>query len=286
MKRFNILTLVSLILVSALTIVGCSKKLTSSTSGAGNLEYGFTGNESYSYNQLSQVTQTMVFGGQDINTSVNSELGFTTIGKGIVNGSLMLGITIDTLGVSFSGMGTSMKEDIKDMKGKSFMMTMDTRGENENIEGKQDLTYTIGGMQTSDLKESFMMLFPELPDENIDIGYTWEKTDTVTINTETENAEMIITTHNTVEAREEVAGYDCYKISYTATGTRDGSSQTPQGLVIMNLDINGSGHYYFAIREGIIVSDNTEMKMNGDIVIPTGDSVPMYMTMSTELKIL
>lgn len=285
MKKSYILTLFSLTLICTMIISGCGRKLTSSGSSAGNLEYGFTGNESYSYKQTSTVNQSMVFGGQEINTSVNSELGFTTAGRGIANGSLILEVTVDTLGISISGMGTSMKEDIKEMKGKSFMLTMDPKGENKNLDDAGKMTYTIGGMQTADLKESFMMIFPELPKENIRTGYTWQDTDTVTINTETETAEMIINSNNTVESREEVAGYDCYKISYTFTGTRDGSSQTPQGLVIMNLDVTGTGYYYFAIKEGIIISDNTEMKMNGDLVIPTGDSVPLYMTNKSELKL-
>ncbi|MFO7851034.1 MAG: hypothetical protein ACQERS_07885 [Bacteroidota bacterium] len=286
MKKSYILTFFSLILISAIIISGCGRKLTSSTSGAGNLKYEFTGNESYSYNQSSQVSQSIVFGGQEVNSSVKSELGFTTSGRGIANGSLIIDITIDTLGVAISGMGTSMQEDINDLKGKSFMMTMDPKGENKNLDEAENMNYDIGGMQTTSLKSSFMMLFPVLPEENIQIGYTWEDTDTVTIDADTENAEMIITTNNTVESREEVAGYDCYKINYMVSGTRDGSSQTPQGLVIMNLDIEGTGHYYFAIKEGIIVSDQSELKMDGDLTIPTGETVPVYMTAKSELKLL
>ncbi len=285
MKKIYNLTLFSLILLGTVIMTGCGKKLASSASGAGNLEYVFTGNKAYSYDQISTVTQSMVFGGQEINTSVNSELGFTTVGKGISGGSLILEVTVDTFGVSFSGMGTSMKEDMKDLKGRSFMMTMDPKGENKDLDEAESMTYTVGGMQTSDLKENFMMIFPELPKENAQIGYTWQDTDTITINTETETAEMIINSNNTVESREELAGYDCYKISYVVSGTRDGSSQTPQGLIIMNLDLSGTGYYYFAINEGIIVSDIIDMKMDGDIVIPTGDSVPIYMTTKSELKL-
>ena len=182
-------------------------------------------------------------------------------------------------------MGTSMKEDIKDLKGKSFMMTMDPKGKNKDLDDAQNMTYTIGGMQTADLKESFMMIFPELPKENIQIGYSWQDTDTITINTDTETAEMILKYDNTVESREKLAGYDCYKISYVVSGTRDGSNQTPQGLVLMNLDLNGTGYYYFAIKEGIIISDNTEIKMDGDLVMAAGESVPIYMTTKTELRL-
>jgi len=283
MKKIYNLTLLSLILAGAVIMTSCGKKIASSASGAGNLEYVFTGNKAYSYTQASAVTQSIVFGGQDINTSVISELGFTATGKGIAGGSLILEIAVDTFGVSFSGMGTSMKEDMKDLKGKSFMMTMDPKGDNKDLDEAKSMTYTVGGVQTSDLKESFMMIFPELPKENVQIGYTWQDTDTLNINTDSETAEMIINSNNTVESREEFAGYDCYKINYTVSGTRDGSSQTPQGLIIMNLDISGTGYYYFAINEGIIVSDNVDLKMDGDLIIPTGDTVPIYMTTKSDL---
>ncbi len=285
MKKIYNLTLFSLILTGAVLITSCGKKLTSSASGAGNLEYVFTGNKAYSYAQKSAVTQSMVFGGQEINTTVNTELGFTTVGKGISGGSLILETTVDTFGVSFSSMGTSMEEDMEDLKGKSFMMTMDPKGENKDLDEAASMKYTVGGVQTSDLKESFLMIFPRLPKENIQIGYTWQDTDTISINTDTETAEMILISNNTVESREEIAGYDCYKIAYSVSGTRDGSSQTAQGLIIMNLDLTGTGYFYFAINEGVIVSDNSDLKMDGDLIIPTGDSVPLYMTTKTELRL-
>ncbi len=286
MKKSNILTFLTLILVTALSISSCSKKLTSSSSDAGNLEYRFTGNESYSYMQSSKANQTIVFGGQEVNTSINSILGFTTRGKGIVNGSLILEITVDTLGVSINSMGTNMKEDISNLKGKSFMMTMDPKGDNKDLDEAESMTFTVAGVQTSNLKSSFVMLFPKLPKENIKIGYIWQQTDTININTETENAEMIIVSNNTIESRETVSGYDCYKISYVASGTRDGSSQTPQGLIITNTDVSGTGYLYFAIKEGIVVSDHSDIKTDGDLVIPSGESIPMYITATSELKLL
>lgn len=285
MKKSNIFSLLGLILVTAITITGCSKKLTSASSGAVNLQYGFTGNESYSYTQSSQVNQSIVFGGQEVNTLLDSNLGFSVKGKGIVNGSLILEVTVDTLGVTISGMGTNMKEDIKDLKGKSFMMTMDPNGDNKDLDEAEAMTYTIAGTQSSNMKATFSMLFPELPEGNIQTGYTWQKTDTITINTETENVEMIALSNNTVESRETVSGYDCFKISYAISGTRDGSSQTPQGLILSNADVTGTGYFYFAIKEGIIISDHSDIKTDGDIVIPTGESIPMFTTMTGDLKL-
>ena len=286
MKKSNITTLLSFLLVITLVLTGCAKKLTSSSSGEGNLQYGFTGNESYSYMQTSKMIQTVVFGGQEVNTSVNTNFGFTAKGKGIVNGDLILEITVDTMGLSINAMGNNMKEDISDLKGKNFMMTMSTKGKDKDLDEAESITFSIAGLQTSNLKSSFSTIFPGLPEENASIGYTWQDTDTINVNTETENAELIIISNNTVESREEVSGYDCYKITYLISGTRDGSSQTPQGLIVTNSDVKGSGYFYFAVKEGIIVSDHSEMKSDGDVVIPTGESIPMYMTITTDFNIL
>ncbi|HEN20785.1 MAG TPA: hypothetical protein ENN86_02110, partial [Desulfobacteraceae bacterium] len=231
------LILFILFLCGATAITGCSRKLASASSDQASLEYRFTGNDSYSYIQSSKAIQTVVFGGQEASTSINSKMGFTASGKGIVNGSLMIEITVDTMGVAINSMGTNVQEDISSIKGKSFMLTMDTRGKDKNLDEAESLTYSLAGLQTSNMKASFINIFPGLPEENIHIGYSWQDTDTVNINTETENAEIIITSNNTVEAREKISGYDCYKIVYRVRGTRDGSSNTPQGFFISNADV-------------------------------------------------
>lgn len=288
MKKTTALNLASLVLVLvlALALTGCSKKLASSSSAEGNLEYGFSGHESFSYTQSSQAMQTIVYMGQEVNTSINSNMGFTAKGKGIVNGDLIIEISLDTLGISMNAMGTNMKEDVSELKGKSFMMTMSPKGADKDLDEAEKMTYTFAGIQSSNLKDSFTAVFPELPPvAKATIGYTWQDTDTITVNTETENAEIILTSNNTVEAREEVRGYDCYRISYLLSGTRDGSSQTPQGLVISNVDVSGTGYFYFAVKEGVIISDHSEIKTEGDVVIPTGESIPMYSTTTTEFNL-
>lgn len=283
-KTISLLPLVTILLV-LFTTASCSKQLLSSTEKGSILEYKFTGDDSYKYLQSSEVVQTIDFNGQDINTYINSDLGFTAIAKGISNGSLILDITLDTLGVSINSMQGNMKEDISDLKGKSFMMTMDLDGANMDLDEAAKLKYTVAGMQNSNLKASFLEIFPELPGSSTEIGYTWQDTDTVTINTETENVELILTTDNIIEAKETKAGYECYKISYKISGTRDGSSQTPQGMVLTSADIKGTGHYYFAAKEGIIVSSLTNSNSDGSVTIPTGQNLPMYMTTKSEFSL-
>jgi len=285
MKKFYTLTPVSLALILIMIMAGCGKKMTSATSNAVNLKYGFSGDESYSYLQESQIIQTIVFGGQEVSTTIKTDMGFTASSKGVTDGSLGLDITIDTLGLTVNSMAGNITEDIDDLKGKSFYMTMNTKGEDQNLDEAEKLTYTIAGMSTSNLKAGFIMIFPELPGENIQPGFTWEDTDTINIDTDTETLEMITLSKNTVESIEEVSGYECYKISYQVSGTRDGSSQTPQGMIITNSDISGTGYYYFAFKEGILVSDHSDIKSDGTVVIPTGESIPMYMTMAVDMKV-
>ncbi|MCF8222440.1 MAG: hypothetical protein K9J25_04780 [Bacteroidales bacterium] len=281
-KTISLLPLLTILLV-LFTTASCSKKLLSSTEKGSTLEYKFTGDDSYKYLQSSEVVQTIDFNGQDISTYINSDLGFTASAKGIANGSLILDITLDTLGVSINSMQGNMKEDISDLKGKSFMMTMDLDGDNMDLDEAAKLQYTVAGMQNSNLKASFMEIFPELPGSGTEIGYTWQDTDTVTINTETENVELILTTDNIIEAKEKKFGYDCYKVSYKLSGTRDGSSQTPQGMVLTSSDVKGTGHYYFAAKEGVIVSSHTNSNSDGSVTIPTGQNLPMYMTTKSDL---
>jgi hypothetical protein len=285
MKKSKITNLTVLIIVLALAVAGCAKQPGSSSQGKNNLEYKFTGDESYTYVQTSDAIQSIVYGGQDVNTSIKTKMGFKTAAKGISQGDLILEITIDTLLIDINSMGTIMNENISDVRGKSFLMTMNKRGKNINLDEAENISYSIAGLQTSNMKAAFVTMFPSLPEDNISIGYTWNDTDTVRINTETENSERIISVDCTVEAREKVSGYDCYKISYIGSGTSDGSSQSPQGLIVSNTDVNMNGYYYFAIKEGLIVSDHLEMKSDGDLSLPSGDQIPLYTTAKIDLKL-
>jgi len=286
MKKSNTTSLSVLIIVIALAFAGCAKQPGSSSAGAGALEYQFTGDEEYSYMQTSDVLQNIVFGGQEVNTSVKTKMGFSAEAKGISQGDLILEITVDTLLISINSMGTIMNENISDVRGKSFLMTMNKRGKDINLDEAENITYSIAGLQSSNLKATFITIFPSLPEGNFSIGHTWQDKDTITVNTETENSEMILSSDYTVESKEKVSGYDCYRISYSSVGTNDGSSQTPQGLVVSNTDVNIKGYFYFAIKEGIIISDHSEMKSDGDLSLSSGELIPMYTKVTTDLKLL
>ncbi|MDZ7739797.1 MAG: hypothetical protein U5K32_12170 [Bacteroidales bacterium] len=241
MKKNLALIILSTALIISLISISCSRMMTAGSSDEQNMKYLYTGDQAYPYSQTSKTSQTVVFSGQEISSVINSNLGFTVTGKGISGGTLILEVLIDTLGIKISSMQGNINEDISSMKGKSFMMTMDQNGDNKDLDNAESLSYSIAGLQTANIKSSFANLFPVLPGENIHIGYSWQYTDTVNINTDTENAEMIMSSASTVESKEKISGYDCYKISYSINGTRDGSSQTPQGMIISNVDINGSG---------------------------------------------
>lgn len=275
----------SLAILFSLLSISCSKIMSTASSDNKNLEYRFTGDQTYPYINTSKTSQTLVFNGQEISSVINSDLGFTARGRGISGDTLILEVVIDTLGVKINSMQGNITEDISSMKGKSFMMTMDMRGDNKDLDNAESLTYSIAGVQTSNMKSSFANLFPVLPAEDIHIGYTWQYTDTVTINTSTENNEMIMTTINKVESKETISAYDCYKISYSIDGSRAGSSQTPQGTITNNTKISGNGYFYFAISEGIIISDHAKMKADGSMMTPTGESVPLYVSTESVFKL-
>ncbi|MFP4487973.1 MAG: hypothetical protein ACLFN1_01590 [Bacteroidales bacterium] len=285
MKNTRALIILSTALIISLASISCSKIMTAGSSDGDNLEYLFAGDETYPYMQSSKTSQTVEVNGQEISTVINSDLGFTATGKGISSGTLILEVVIDTLGVRISSMQGNITEDISSMKGKSFLMTMDRNGDNKDLDNAESLTYSIAELQTANMKSSFANFFPVLPGESIQTGYSWQYTDTVNINTDTESAEIIMSNINTVDSKEEVSGYDCYKISYSIQGSRDGSSQTPQGTIISNVDISGSGYYYFAYREGIIISDHMDMEAEGSMVMPTGESMPLYMTTVSDFKL-
>lgn len=264
-------------IIPAIIISGCNPKATVSKIDAYKLEYKLSGDQPYKYLQDSKITQSIVYMGQEINTVINSCLGFTALATGASESDVDINITIDSLGYTINSVQGNMVEDMDELAGEKFNMSMSKNGKVRDLDEAEKLKYTVAGTQSADMKSSFTMIFPTLPAENIKIAHTWTDTDTIDVSTPTDDVQMIMTSNNTVESREELNGYDCFRIGYTMTGTRDGSSTTPQGIIVTSSDLSGSGHYYFAFKEGIIIKDHAEIMSEGEVVIPGGEAIPMNM---------
>jgi hypothetical protein len=268
------LKLIPLLAITIAVISGCSATKSVATDNSTQLKYRFMEGNSYTYLQNSDMTQTVIYMGQEMGSVIKTSLGFTVTRDGFEDGKISLNTTIDTLGVSLQAIQGSFASDIADVKGKNFTFNISETGEESNLQGAAEIKYSMAGQETN-LKPLFQLFFQDLPAEAVTVGYTWNDADTIDLSTGSETASMTISSINTITGKESVNGFDCFVIKITFTGVRDSGSDTPQGYISTVGDMVGEGTIYFAPAEGIMVKDNTKVKIDGSVNIPTGESLGM-----------
>lgn len=287
MRKIQILfSRAALIAAVILLAASCSKKLQSGSATADVLKYKYEEGKNYHYLNHTEVDQLIIYGGQEIGALINSYMGYMLTGLGQDNEGIKLRVKVDSIVGSAESMQGNMKNDAKDVRGKEFTMTLTPDGIESNLDEAEKIRFMGIGDQASNLKASFTLIFQDLPTESIKIGYTWSKTDTVDMSFEGQNAFLILNSINTIEAKETRNGYDCYKITSSYTGERNSSGETPQGFMSTSGSVKGTGVMYFAPGEGLVVEDSTNQKFDGEISIPTGESIPMIMDIKVTNKLI
>ena len=200
--------------------------------------------------------------------------------------NLKLGIKVDSIHTAVKSMQGNMVTNPEEVMNKEFPMLLSKKGEESGLEEAAEIEYSGVGGETVNLKTTFAMIFPDLPEGPVKIGYTWADNDTIDMSVSGQTVLMIINSTNTVVAKEKYMGYDCYKIEYTNTGERNASGDTPQGFMTSSGDLTGKGYLYFAYKEGILVKDHNEQKFDGDLTLPTGDAFPMYMDIKIDVELV
>lgn len=282
-----LIRILSLLIIVAIMAVSCNKSVQTATKITDSkLKYNFALNQEYKYSSATIMDQLMTFGGQEIAVGAESYMDYTVTGLGKDGAKFSIKIRVDSLSQSASSMQGQMNSNPKEIIGKEFQMSVSELGKESDLEEAELIEFMAIGDQPTNMKATFLIMFADIPDAALKIGYTWTQSDTVDMSTAGQSAQMIIHSNNTVAARENFNGYDCFKITSTNTGERTSSGDTPQGFISTSGKLVGTGILYFAITEGMIVSEENIQKFDGEVSIPTGESIPMYMDIkiTNELK--
>ena len=278
MKSIARLTLSASILIMVLMLIsGCSKQVQKSASSEDILKYKFEGNTTNKFIAKSNISQQIVFGGQEISADIETLLSYSLTKTGESEDIIDLTIRIDSLYNRVTSAQGNMINTPEEVKNAEFTMKLSENGKESGLEEAGNIEYTGVTGEKANLKNSFLYIFPDLPGTAINIGYTWVDNDTIDMSAGSQTVLMILNINNTITAREKYNGYDCYRIDYTVKGERNASGDTPQGFMSQSGDLTGKGYMYHAIKEGILIKEHNEQKIEGDLVIPTGESLPMYM---------
>lgn len=267
------------IAAASFALTGCGARTGACTGGdldAGLiLEYRMSEGDPVSYTVTSSSIQTMEIQGQPVPVESTETLSFSVEPKGMTDGELALGITIDGLTVTVVSPDNDLEADTEDIVGESFNMTLSKLGVEGGLPDPETLQYTIGPQGLKSVITGFGVMFPDLPDGPIVIGDTWPTTVEIVEDTDGSNVVITIDAVNTLEGFETVEGLECAKIAVVLDGTIEGEG-TQQGMTwTMQSDMYGIGTWYFAYKEGVVVSDITGGTADGSIVLhaPTGEMI-------------
>ena len=262
---------------AALALTGCAAKTGAAAWGSPDtgliLEYRMSTGDAMSYRFTSDFVQTMEVQGQSIPVESAEMISFSVEPKGVKDGDHALGITIDDMTMSVSSPQGEVDIDVDNIVGESFDMTLSKLGHEGGLPDPDVLQYSVATEGTRSIIPGFGVMFADLPEVPITVGDTWPAT--VEILEESDKNDVVITINavNTLEGFETVEGLECAKIASVLTGTIEGEG-TQQGVAwTMLSDMDGVGTWYFAYKEGILISDVTEGTADGAIVVhaPSGE---------------
>ncbi len=216
--------------------------------------------------------------GQAMETTVDTHLRFTMKSFRPDNEKkLRAAVVVDSLHLVGNAMGREMTPDLSGFIGKSFDLIFTKAGKELEMPGADSITVNLGMMAggKQSIKSFFRNVLPDLPDQPIKVGDSWTKLDTSDVSQAGLHIQVISETRNTVESVEQVMGYDCLKIASKSKGTMEGEGQQMGADLNFEGELEGSGIWYFAFKEGLFVKSNLEGFMEGTIVV----SGPANMTM-------
>ena len=276
-RALSVALCVAAVAAAAVVLTGCAAKTGAGAWGDPDtglvLEYRMSSGDDMSYRFTSDSVQTMEIQGQSVLVESAEALSFSVEPKGAKDGDHALGITIDALTVTVSSPKGKIEADTESVVGESFDMTLSKLGAEGGLPDPDALQYTIEPEGPKSIITGFGVMFPDLPEDPITIGDTWPATLEIVEQSDASNVVITINAVNTLEGFERVDGLECAKMTAVLTGTIEGEG-TQQGVTwTMLSDMDGSGTWYFAYKEGILVSDVTEGTADGAIVVhaPSGE---------------
>lgn len=252
------------------------------------LNYRLAADEMWNYNSTASQSMNMEQMGQSIDVKINN---YTIKGNGINNQkNISATITVDSMSIVSSGMGREDKPDLSPFIGKSFGLTFTAKGKELELPGADSLTIDLGmmGGGKQSIKTYFRTILPDLPNRPVKIGDTWTEQDTSKVKQGGMDINVNTTSTHTLEAMETIEDIECLKIATESKGTLEGEGQQMGANLNFEGDIEATGTWYFAYKKGLFVKSNSEIFMEGNIVVsgPADMTMPITQETKSEVKII
>jgi hypothetical protein len=268
-------------LLTAGILAGAVSDKAASPQGAVTLTYKFTEGAALSYKQTSTQLQDLDMMGQTMTTESNSSMDIMLKSKGLKGENYILGVTIDGMTSNVSSPQGNITPDMSGIIGKSFDLVFSPLGKEVDVSGASSFSIDMGQAGRRDLSSSFQGLFPDLPDHPVKVGDKWPSEDTIMQKSEAVEIHTNFKNENTLDGFETVDGRECARIKTVLKGTMSGAINQGGVSLVMDGKLDGSKTWYFAVKEGIFVKEETKASMGGVI---TADAMNVTINFTGEQR--
>jgi hypothetical protein len=289
MKTKN-LHFVSLALVVAfmLAFSGCaSKKELGSLETGMIMKYQASPEKELMYTGSFEFEQNMTVREQEYSVQAMAKQDFKMRPLVHKGDDLMYEVTIEDMSSSITAPQGEHSGDMKNVIGKSFSLTLSPQGKELDFSGAENITYNYGMGESKSLASDIQAFFPDLPDHPVKPGDSWESVDDIVEKGGSGQINLVFNHTHTFEKLETFNGYECMKINDVFTGTLDGKGAEQGMELVTKGELSGSGTWYYAYKEGILVSQAIEGQGTTNTEVVGQDmNIPARRTyhMKTELK--
>ncbi len=285
-KRIFVLSTFLILTLTTILLIGCAKKPFWGSEKTGFiLSYRFAPNDVWKYQATSNQKMNMEQMGQTIDMETNSLSIYTMKGTGLdKKQNFVANIIVDSLSILSKGMGRETKPDLSSLVHKSFGLVFTPKGKELEMPGADSITVDLGMMAggKQDVKNFFRSILPDLPAKPTKVGESWTELDTTDIKQGGMNINVITESTHTLAALETVSGLECLKVTTKTKGTLNGEGQQMGADMNFEGDLEATGTWYFAYKNGLFVKAHSENFMEGTIAVSGAANMTMPITQETK----
>lgn len=289
-KNRHLLLIVAPLVISLFGLSGCMSKTAEiwGDPDAGLiLKYRFAEGEALVYESTSEFLQSVEVMGQIQDVEGESSTTVSYESKGKTEDGLQLKVTLDAMDSYYASSMGEISADASEAVGKSFEMVLSPSGKELDFTGIEELKIDMGAEGNRDMSSDFQDSFPDLPENPVKIGDSWTSTVPIIQKSSTGETTLNFVSTYTLEGYETADGYECAKIRVEIQGTYNGTAQQQGIEMISEGTITGSGIFYFAYKEGLMVEMTSDGTMDAVVIIPSeGFELPMSRKFKGQVKLI
>jgi hypothetical protein len=278
------------VFVTVVSLTGCAAKhdVWGDPQSGLVLSYRVTGDRALNYQTTVEMTQTMETMGRSRSFGSTKATDFSLVSKGREGDDLELEITIERMSVEIQTPRGEINRDLKEVEGKSFAMNLSPLGGESNLSGAEEVMYQIPPLGPQNVASDFQAIFPDLAGRPVRVGESWTTSQTIADERFESEAVFELTNENTLEGLETIDGIECAKITSRINGTWRTTEVSAASREEVLGTLTGTGVWYFAYREGLLVQFSTTTRTSGRMR-PAGQaglSVNTTQETSTETRLI